>query len=76
MPRALIEPRRGDKRFVRRAKTGQFKESDDVGARSPQIAVRRRSALRRRVRETAGTSAAAEPPIPTRLAALSIRSSA
>ena len=31
MPRELIEPRRGDKRFVRRTKTGQFKESDDVG---------------------------------------------
>jgi hypothetical protein len=31
MPRELIEPRRGDKRFVRRSKTGQFKESDDVG---------------------------------------------
>jgi hypothetical protein len=31
IPRELIEPRRGDKRFVRRTKTGQFKESDDVG---------------------------------------------
>jgi hypothetical protein len=31
MPRELIEPRRGDKRYVRRSKTGQFKESDDVG---------------------------------------------
>jgi hypothetical protein len=28
--RKLIAPR-GDKRFVRRAKGGQFKESDDVG---------------------------------------------
>ena len=31
MPRELIEPRPGDKRYVRRSKTGQFKESDDVG---------------------------------------------
>jgi hypothetical protein len=31
MPRELIEPHRGDKRYVRRSKTGQFKESDDVG---------------------------------------------
>ena len=31
MPRELIEPRRGDKRFVRRGKKGQFKEVDDVG---------------------------------------------
>ena len=31
MPRELIEPRKGDKRFVRRGKRGQFKEVDDVG---------------------------------------------
>ena len=31
MPRELIEPHKGDKRYVRRAKGGQFKESDDVG---------------------------------------------
>jgi hypothetical protein len=31
MPRELIEPHKGDKRYVRRSKTGQFKESDDVG---------------------------------------------
>jgi hypothetical protein len=30
MPRELIAPR-GDKRYVRRSKSGQFKESDDVG---------------------------------------------
>jgi len=30
MPRELLEPHKGDKRFVRR-KEGQFKESDDVG---------------------------------------------
>ena len=29
--RELIEPHKGDKRYVRRKKTGQFKESDDVG---------------------------------------------
>jgi hypothetical protein len=31
MPRELIEPHKGDKRYVRRTKAGQFKESDDVG---------------------------------------------
>jgi hypothetical protein len=31
MPRELIEPHKGDKRYVRRDQTGQFKESDDVG---------------------------------------------
>jgi hypothetical protein len=31
MPRELIEPHKGDKRFVRRDGNGQFKESDDVG---------------------------------------------
>jgi hypothetical protein len=31
MARELIEPHKGDKRYVRRAKGGQFKESDDVG---------------------------------------------
>jgi hypothetical protein len=31
MPRELIEPNKGDKRYVRRSKGGQFKESDDVG---------------------------------------------
>ena len=31
MPRELIEPSKGDKRFVRRGKKGQFKEVDDVG---------------------------------------------
>src|SRR5262245_2947323 len=30
MPRELISPK-GDKRYVRRSKGGQFKESDDVG---------------------------------------------
>jgi hypothetical protein len=31
MPRELIEPRKGDKRYVRRDTKGQFKEVDDVG---------------------------------------------
>jgi hypothetical protein len=29
--RRLIEPHKGDKRYVRRNKKGQFKETDDVG---------------------------------------------
>ncbi len=29
--RELIEPHEGDKRYVRRAEDGTFKESDDVG---------------------------------------------
>ena len=29
--RELIEPHEGDKRYVRRDESGQFKESDDVG---------------------------------------------
>jgi hypothetical protein len=31
MPRELIEPHKGDKRYVRRDEKGQFRESDDVG---------------------------------------------
>jgi hypothetical protein len=31
MKRELIEPHKGDKRFVRRNAAGQFAESDDVG---------------------------------------------
>ncbi len=31
MPRELIEPHKGDKRYVRRDKKGQFREVDDVG---------------------------------------------
>jgi len=31
MPRELVEPHKGDKRYVRRDAEGQFKESDDVG---------------------------------------------
>ena len=42
MPRELIEPHKGDKRFVRRGKRGQFKESDDVG-RSLSADIRRKA---------------------------------
>ncbi len=31
MPRELMEPNNGDKRYVRRDSQGQFKESADVG---------------------------------------------
>jgi hypothetical protein len=31
MPRELIEPHKGDKRYVRPDSAGKFKESDDVG---------------------------------------------
>jgi len=31
MPRELIEPNKGDKRYVRRDENGQFKEEVDVG---------------------------------------------
>jgi hypothetical protein len=32
--RELIEPHKGDKRYVRRNAKGRFKESDDVGRRA------------------------------------------
>jgi hypothetical protein len=32
MPRTLIEPRKGDKRYVRRKKSKFTKSQDDVGA--------------------------------------------
>lgn len=31
MPRELIEPHKGDKRYVRRNSEGRFKESDGMG---------------------------------------------
>ena len=31
MPRELIEPHKGDKRYVRRDENGRFSESEDVG---------------------------------------------
>ena len=40
--RELIEPHKGDKRYVRRDPKGQFKESDDVG--KPLSQDRRRKA--------------------------------
>ena len=30
-PRELIEPHKGDKRYVRRDEKGRFEEADDVG---------------------------------------------
>ncbi len=38
--RELIEPHKGDKRYVRRNPKGEFKESDDVGR---SLAVDRRT---------------------------------
>ena len=38
--RELIEPHKGDKRYVRRNPQGEFKESDDVG---PSLAADRRN---------------------------------
>jgi hypothetical protein len=35
--RTLIEPHKGDKRYVRRNKKGQFKDVVDVGRSSPPI---------------------------------------
>ena len=40
--RELIEPHKGDKRYVRRNKKGEFKEVDDVG-RSLSAARRRKA---------------------------------
>lgn len=51
MPRELIEPHRGDKRFVRRTKSGQFKESDDVGR---SLAADRRKKAKRTVKKGEG----------------------
>ncbi|HLL55144.1 MAG TPA: hypothetical protein VK447_16430 [Myxococcaceae bacterium] len=40
--RTLIEPNKGDKRYVRRNKSGQFKEQDNVG-RSISMDMRRKA---------------------------------
>ena len=56
MPRELIEPRKGDKRFVRRGKRGQFKEVDDVGR---SLAADRRKKARRLLRGARETRATA-----------------
>jgi hypothetical protein len=44
MPRELIEPHKGDKRFVRRSKAGRFKEAMTPVLPLPPIAARRLSA--------------------------------
>ncbi|MDQ2701262.1 MAG: hypothetical protein M3Y70_00285 [Pseudomonadota bacterium] len=44
--RELIEPNKGDKRYVRRDGQGQFKESDDVGR---SLATDRRTRARNEV---------------------------
>jgi hypothetical protein len=51
--RELIEPHKGDKRYVRRKKTGQFKESDDVG----RSLARDRRHKAKEARATAATAA-------------------
>jgi hypothetical protein len=51
MPRELIEPHRGDKRYVRRGKVGKFKESDDVGR---SLAIDRRKKAKRVVKKGEG----------------------
>ncbi len=45
--RELIEPTSGDKRYVKRNKEGQFKESDDVGK---SLAADRRTAAKTKVK--------------------------
>jgi hypothetical protein len=45
--RELIEPHKGDKRYVRRDKLGRFSETDDV-SRSLSQDVRRRAKTRSR----------------------------
>lgn len=44
--RELIEPHKGDKRYVRRDEQGQFKESDDV-SRSLSQDVRRHASTKK-----------------------------
>jgi hypothetical protein len=51
MPRELIEPHKGDKRYVRRAKGGKFKTEVDVGR---SLAADRRSKSRRVVKKGEG----------------------
>lgn len=51
MPRELIEPHKGDKRYVRRDKKGQFKESDDVGR---SLAADRRQRAKKTVKKGEG----------------------
>lgn len=49
--RELIEPHKGDKRYVRRGAQGQFKESDDVGK---SLAVDRRKKAKTTVKSGQG----------------------
>ena len=51
MPRELMEPHKGDKRYVRRSKKGRFKESDDVGR---SLAADRRKKAKRVVKKGEG----------------------
>ena len=49
--RELIEPNKGDKRYVRRDEQGQFKESDDVGR---SLAADQRTPARNKVKPGQG----------------------
>jgi hypothetical protein len=49
--RELIEPHKGDKRYVRRNPQGEFKESDDVG---PSLAADRRTKAKNVVKSGQG----------------------
>lgn len=51
MPRELIEPHKGDKRYVRRNQKGQFKEIDDVGR---SLSADRRKKAKRTVKKGEG----------------------
>ena len=51
MARELIEPRKGDKRYVRRDKKGQFKEVVDVGR---SLAADRRQHAKKTVKKGEG----------------------
>ena len=57
--RELIEPHKNDKRYVRRKKTGQFKESEDSAAHWPRTAAARPRPSHREDRATAATAASA-----------------
>lgn len=51
MPRELIEPHKGDKRYVRRGKKGRFKTGVDVGR---SLAADQRSKSKRVVKKGEG----------------------
>ena len=50
--RELIEPKPGDKRYVRRDEKGHFTEQDDIGNRLPRIVANTQSTKRRVDRAT------------------------